>query len=80
MSHETEMIESYGPFQAGRTYKIYSKNLDSLTMKCKGFVYHVPIVLTKEHKPWVADAVEKKGTKSHSQKKSHSQQPERPLK
>ena len=59
-TREVEMLEDYGPFIAGKCYKLYGVGFDFLSLRCQGHLYEVPSKLTKGRQPWGVDADKRK--------------------
>lgn len=68
MSGEATMLENYGPFKAGQKYRVLSEGRDYLRVKCRGFVYYVPIKMI-EISQWDVDVVKRKRQNKQKHKK-----------
>jgi hypothetical protein len=65
MDDQVTMRSDYGPFRAGKAYKIYDKGRDYYTLRSRGHLYYVPQSFVEEVKQWDVDVVDRRQLKSN---------------
>jgi len=75
MHQEVVMIDNYGPFKKGETYRVYGTGRDYCKLKGKGHIYCVPFSFIEGGELWgvIATGQTQKFNKKNKTKKQGSQ-------
>lgn len=74
MYQDVTLLDNYGPFRKGETYKVYGTGRDYCKLKAKGHLYCVPFNMIEGGELWAAIVAGKPNQKSKKKKSKNKKQ------